>query len=292
MRYRSIFVLFAVLLLVSAATGETAQEASNALEEAENVIQEMNNSDIPTQRVSDLYEQANKTYSAQLKRNRSGKETDYSIVLDTVEQIKDIRTEAFRTKDQLDILRSRINELDKDKELNLSEAKEELEEAEIEFEDERFEKSQEHINLAYQEISEAQSTVTQAQAFASATQDRFQTFLENNWKRLTAAILIVAVFSYLLYKEYQIYSLKKKKQNLKQKREVLQDLISETQKKYFQKNELAESAYNTRTDKYGEMIRDINRQIPLIDEDLEKRWSPSQIINQKILDRYRDVRET
>ena len=282
MNYRALFVLFAVLLLVSAAAGQTAQEASNALEDAENVIQEMNNSDIPTQRVSDLYEQANESYVTQLERNRSGRETDYSIALDTVEQIKDIRTEAFRTKDQLDILRSRINELNEDEDLNLSGAKNELEEAEIEYGDERFERAQEHIDLAYQEISEAQSAVTQAQAFASATRDKFQTFLVNNWKRLLAAIVIVSVLSYLLYKEYRIYSLKKRKQNLKQKREVIQDLTSEAQEEYFQENDMAESAYNTRTDKYGEMIRDINRQIPLIDEDLQKEWSPSQIISRKI----------
>ncbi|MFB6215978.1 MAG: hypothetical protein ABEJ72_03285, partial [Candidatus Aenigmatarchaeota archaeon] len=144
------------------------------------------------------------------------------------------------------------------------------------------ERSQQRIDQAYQEISEAQSTVTQAQAFASATRDKFQTFLANNWKRLLAAIVALSVFSYLLYKEYRIYTLKKKKQNLKQKREVIQDLTSEAQEEYFQENDMAESAYNTRTDKYGEMIRDINRQIPLIDEDLEKEWSVSQVISEKI----------
>jgi hypothetical protein len=39
------------------------------------------------------------------------------------------------------------------------------------------------------------------------------------------------------------------------------------------------------------MIRDINRQIPLIDEDLEKEWSTSQIISEKILDRDKEARE-
>ncbi|NMI76974.1 hypothetical protein GLT92_00965 [Nanohaloarchaea archaeon] len=292
MGFRLAIFWFMVLFLVPATFGQTATEANSSLRESEEIIREMNRSNIPTQRVSDLYERANESYVTQLERNRSGKESDYSMVLNTVEQIEEIRTEAFRTKDQLDILRSRIKELNKSRDLNLSGAREELEEAEIEYRDERFERSRENIDLAYQEISEAQSAVTQAQAFASATRDKFQTFLINNWKKLSATLVILSALFYLLYKEYRIYSLEKKKQNLKQKREVIQDLTSEAQEEYFQENDMAESAYNTRTDKYGEMIRDINRQIPLIDEDLEKEWSPSQVINQKILDRYRDVRET
>ena len=292
MGFRLAIFWFMVLFLVPATFGQTATEANSSLRESEEIIREMNRSNIPTQRVSDLYERANESYVTQLERNRSGKESDYSMVLNTVEQIEEIRTEAFRTKDQLDILRSRIKELNKSRDLNLSGAREELEEAEIEYRDERFERSRENIDLAYQEISEAQSAVTQAQAFASATRDKFQTFLINNWKKLSATLVILSALFYLLYKEYRIYSLEKKKQNLKQKREVIQNLTSEAQEEYFQENDMAESAYNTRTDKYGEMIRDINRQIPLIDEDLEKEWSPSQVINQKILDRYRDVRET
>lgn len=280
-----------VLFLVPTTFGQTATEANSSLRESEEIIREMNRSNIPTQRVSDLYERASESYVTQLERNRSGKESDYSMVLNTVEQIEEIRTEAFRTKDQLDILRSRIKELNKGRDLNLSGASEELEEAEIEYKDERFERSRENIDLAYQEISEAQSAVTQAQAFASATRDKFQTFLINNWKKLSAALVILSALSYLLYKEYRIYSLEKKKQNLKQKREVIQNLTSEAQEEYFQENDMAESAYNTRTDKYGEMIRDINRQIPLIDEDLEKEWSTSQIISEKILDRDKEARE-
>lgn len=281
---RSLALILLVTWMSAAATGQTAEEALNSLNEAEEAVEEMNSSDIPVQRVSDILSTANKSYKSQLERNRSGKESDYSEVISRVESIKEIRRGAFRVKDQLDILRSRMDELE-NQDLNLSEAKRGLREAEREFADERFERSMENIDQTYQEISKAQSAVTQAQAFASATRDKFQTFLVNNWKRLLAAMVIVSVFSYLVYKEYRIYSLKKKKQSLEQKREVLQDLIAETQNKYFQKNDMAESAYNTRTDKYGEMIRDINRQIPLIDEDLAKHSSLTTIIDEKILDR-------
>lgn len=288
---RRTVMIILILSVVSTVAGQTMEEANGSLQEADTVINEMKNSNIPIQRVSDLYEQANNTYLTQVERNRSGQETDYTVVLETVEQIKQVRTQAFRAKDELNILRSRIEELDKNEDINLSEAKNKLEDAEVEFQDERFERAQEQIDLAYQEISDAQSAVTQAQAFASATSNNLRSFLENNWKRLSAAILIATVFSYLVYKEYQIYSLKKEKKNLKRKREVLQELVAEAQNKFFQKNDLAETAYNTRTDKYGEMIRDINRQIPLVNEDLEKQWSLSQVIGEKISENSSEAQE-
>jgi hypothetical protein len=171
---RQLLIIFTGLLLLPLASAQTADEAREALSEVERTIKKMNQSDIPTKRVSDLYRQANSSYQTQLERNSTGKETDYSGVLNTADQIQSIRTEAFRAKDQLEILRSRIDELDQDEDLNLSDAKKELERAETEFQDERFERSQNHIDQAYQEISEAQSAVTQAQAFAAATRDRFQ----------------------------------------------------------------------------------------------------------------------
>jgi len=279
---RQLLIIFTGLLLLPLASAQTADEAREALSEVERTIKKMNQSDIPTKRVSDLYRQANSSYQTQLERNSTGKETDYSGVLNTADQIQSIRTEAFRAKDQLALLRSRIDELDQDEDLNLSDAKEELERAETEFQDERFERSQNHIDQAYQEISEAQSAVTQAQAFAAATRDRFRMFLADNWKPLSTATILLALLSYLGHKEYRIWRLKRDKHGLKQKREVLHSLIADAQHDYFQQNEMAQSTYNTRTDKYGELIRDINRQLPLINEELEKRWSPSQLIKQKI----------
>lgn len=277
-------VAIIMTLLSFSAAGQEDVNPEQELEEIRSIVVEMNESGIPTQRVEDLYSQANSTYNTQLARNESGKETDYSGISEALEQVEDIRTKGFRTKDQIELLRSRIEELDKNQDLNLSAAKSQLEDAEVEFRDERFERAQEHIDNGYEEISEAQSAVTQAQAFAEATQDNLRNFVEENWKILSAVSGSSIIIIYIVYKEYLILRLKKRRKKLKRKRDVLQDLIAESQDKYFQKNDLSESAYNTRTDRYGEMIRDINRQLPLIEEELEKRNSLSLLIREKFLE--------
>jgi hypothetical protein len=51
---------------------------------------------------------------------------------------------------------------------------------------------------------------------------------------------------------------------------VLQELIARTQRDYFEKGNIGEDTYNIRINRFGEMIRDINRQVPLIREQLAK----------------------
>ena len=42
------------------------------------------------------------------------------------------------------------------------------------------------------------------------------------------------------------------------------------QKDYFQEGKIPEGEYNIKTKKYAELIRDIDRQIPLLQEELAK----------------------
>ena len=55
---------------------------------------------------------------------------------------------------------------------------------------------------------------------------------------------------------------------MERRRENITRLISEAQKQYFEKGEMSEIRYYVRTKKYAELIRDINRQIPLLKEKL------------------------
>jgi len=64
--------------------------------------------------------------------------------------------------------------------------------------------------------------------------------------------------------------LRKQLKNLKIRKESLRDLIGNTQKDYFQFGKMSEREYEIRTRNFAEMIRDIDRQIPLVEEKLVK----------------------
>jgi len=53
------------------------------------------------------------------------------------------------------------------------------------------------------------------------------------------------------------------------RKDSIRNLTAKTQQDYFEKQDLSEITYKTRITKYAELIRDINRQIPLLNEKLE-----------------------
>jgi hypothetical protein len=67
---------------------------------------------------------------------------------------------------------------------------------------------------------------------------------------------------------------------LRAEQEVIRSLIAKSQKDYFEKGKLSEATYHARIEKYSEMIRDLERQIPLINEELARAkgldWIKSQ----------------
>jgi len=58
--------------------------------------------------------------------------------------------------------------------------------------------------------------------------------------------------------------------NLELRRKTLQGLMKKTQLDYFQNGIISEGNFNLRTKKFAEFIRDIDREIPLLKEDLVK----------------------
>jgi len=266
---KEIFVVAVLaVVLIPTASAQTVEEANETLGRASGAIQEMEEDGMPTTRVEDLMEQANNTYRAQLAAERRNETADYSLVVELSNEIIDIKDQAFMTHDQLEALGDRIDELEED--YNVSGARSAYEEGRQEFEDQRFEKAQENIDEAYKEISEAQALGARAEAFLEAQRDNIVYFITDNWLWLLIGGGIAAFVGWIGKREWRYYRLKKEREKLKLRRGVLQDLLKEAQSKYFQDSEMAESTYNIRTDKYGEMIRDVNSRIPVINEELEK----------------------
>ena len=66
------------------------------------------------------------------------------------------------------------------------------------------------------------------------------------------------------------YVIKMKMERLFIRRKTLKGLIKEAQQDYFGTGSLSEGSYNIKVKKYAEMVRDIDRQIPLLKEQLAR----------------------
>jgi hypothetical protein len=93
-------------------------------------------------------------------------------------------------------------------------------------------------------------------------------FFIENWKvmiiSLTALLILFLVYRTSIYKML----VKRKIDDLSARKESLRRMIMKTQKDYFEGGSISESLYTIRTKSFAEMIRDIDRQIPLLQEKL------------------------
>ena len=92
----------------------------------------------------------------------------------------------------------------------------------------------------------------------------------DNWITLVVLIALAILFTIFYRKKIAKYIIKRKIKHFETEKRILKQMTSEIQKSYFQEGKISEGAYNIRVKKFAELIRDIDRQIPLLQEELEK----------------------
>jgi len=274
---KTIIILSIVLVLVSTASAaENHTEIRNDLTEAEKAIQEMENSNIPAERVESLLSTANQSFQAQknLAENQDA-EPDFSRTRELTSQIKDIKETALRVNDRINSLEERIEELE-DQDLNLSGVKTAFNELNQTFHNQRFEEAEGQVENVYSEISDAKSIQTQVQAFTSAQRQNIivlyqqsANYAANNWIKLSLTSIIFIALSAVFLKEYRLWKLESRRENLIEKKQVIEDMIEQAQQEYYVKGKGSKIAFRTRTEKFQEMKRDTEQDINEIESRLE-----------------------
>jgi len=195
----------------------------------------------------------------------TNKTQDFSVVKDKLNELANIKTLAYRARDELKTLEATINETGGD----LSEVMPYFYRAKSEFLSERYEYALNAIDATYQALSEQQSMQTKLRLFYEATTRTLANFVSTYWKEIIVSIIVLAIVALISWHRISIYLLNKKLEHLYLRRTTLKKLIAKTQKEFFEKGTIDETTYHIRLNKYGEIIRDINRQIPLVKEELE-----------------------
>ena len=259
-----------IIIPLVSAIPEEASNVNNSLALAEKDIKEMMNKGIPIARYNDTLILAKQIYEAQLFLENTSKNPDYSLVQKKIEELKEIKQNAFTASDELKALGIIISQT---KGIDRAPVLEIYREATNEFDSERYEECLELIDKTYQKISELEALQTKLKAFYEATSRGFINFIKEQWINLCFGIsgsLFAFAFS---YNRFIYWAIKKMIENLEKRRESIKELIKKTQNAFFQDGSISESTYHIRIKKYAELIRDINRQIPLLKEELKIRES-------------------
>jgi hypothetical protein len=225
-------------------------------------------------RINDTYQKAYQVYQAQVSLEEKNKKGDYTIVLSYSQEMQNIAKTAFKANDEIKIFEEAYKDTTSEKISELAQDYADLEQAynkiKLAFQEERFEDSLTLIDEGYAKLSEVQSKQTTARLLYSATTRTLKNFIQTNWKIILTFLVVIILILIVFQTAIRQYLIKKKINNLYIRKDTLNSLVKKLQNDYFKTKKISETEYHVKTDKFKEMIRDIDRQIPLLKEDLAK----------------------
>lgn len=268
---KCLFVIFLIALsalpIYAFAKSEKAMEAENAIAQAEQDMAEMAKSGFNIIRVNDSLSEAKQVYQAQLALEETGGVPDYSQIIGTAKGIRELKKKASEVFDEIKALELKIAELEG---IDTKEISQIFERAKKELKDERYDEAKKAIDDTYKKIIEVQAVSSRLSALYEASTKTIMFFVAANWPILLA-IAIASITGFVVFhKRFSIYRIMRKIKSLELEKQVIKDLLRETQKDYFEKKTLSESTFHIRLKKLSELARDIERRIPICKEELAK----------------------
>ena len=268
---KTIFIIFIIAALFS--TTALAQTEINItkldLDKAEMEMEEMMEEGFNVVRYNDTLLAAKQEYDIQMFYISQNKSPDFGRLKTYLSKLSDIKQLAYKTRDELIVLEGVLNETMASG-VDVSEAQEVFKRAKSEFLSERYEQAKTAIDETYKKISEAEAVQAKLRQFYEATSRTFTNFIKANWKELLISTIVILIVIVLSYNGVRRYLIMQKIAFLERRKDVIRNLIAQAQRLYFEKGVLNEEEYHIKVSKYGEILRDINRQIPILKEELIK----------------------
>jgi hypothetical protein len=265
-----LLIILTNLLIINAAESNltSEQKAIICLETSKQTFLDLKNANFSTQRVGDNLKKLQQIFDAQVVLKEKKSKYDFSQVTQYCEEIKKIKEDAFQSRDDLIALRRFYEELIEG--INSSSIDLIIEEAKLEMSNERYEKVGPLIDRAYKEIITLKSKNTTFNLVYETASKTVGKVLYNARYYILSGILLI-IFLLIVYKKtISRWIIQKKIKRLELRKTSLKKLLMDTQRDYFSKGSISEGIFNIKTKKLGELVRDIERQIPLLQEQLAK----------------------
>ncbi len=262
-----IFIVIGIFLLIMSVPvkAQGYNETVRALNQSRIDLQEMIDAGFNVLRINDTLNEAEQLFEAQYALMKTEGTPDFSLILERTNEITDLRKQAEEMNDELKALEERLKEIESESETHaiFNKAKEE-------FTDERYDMVTELVEEAYGKISEEQALQTRFKAIYVASTKTIFDFFKKRWKDIISTIIFIILIYFFTHKRIAIFFINRKINNLNFEKEVLGKLIKKAQYEYFHLRKIPEELYHIRIGKFGQLIRDVDRKIPLLLEEKEK----------------------
>jgi hypothetical protein len=220
-------------------------------------------------RINDSLQEAKSIYESQILVEQRGAEGVYGFVLDSCDEIENLYEMAIESRDDQRVLLNFYSE-NIVPEMNTEKLDNLIDEIDQEINNERYEKVSPLIEDAYEEVSIVQEEYTRLNRFYSSTSRGFVKIFRNYGIYL-GIVLGFLLLVYLIYRaRIKRVLIKRKLRLLRMRKESVRKLIEKMQRDYFERGSVSEGDYQVRSDNFASIIRDMDRQIPVLEEMLIK----------------------
>lgn len=288
LNYSLFFIAFLVIISLVSTFGSaqnlvtTSNESTQAkalILNAEKCLEEMQNREINVVRANESLQQAWQLYSAQIALEENRRTADYKLVNQSALEVCHIKDIAFNAQDEMIIFDKTWNSASKD--FNLSSISKTYDDIHKSFVQERFEDTSTLINQGYITLSNFESSQTALNVFYAATTKPIKDFFVKNWKILSAIIILIILLLIIFWKTIKKAVIQNKLNDMYARKSAIDKLVKKIQYDYFKKKTMSETEYNVKIKTFGDMTREIDRQLPEIREQLAKIDKKGLFANQK-----------
>lgn len=262
----------------------TEEIATESIETAKNIIQEMQESNFSVTYVNDkLIEAENVLEQAQyaeILRNPNStnieiltaqralklvnwKDITYDDVVHYTDIIKQRQDRAIIISDQILISKIEIEE-SKEQDINIETIKDKLDQAEAAFHEDRYEESEELLKEVRNELEIEKREAAIFRGIARGTKNFFQRY----WWQMLIFLIILGTIGFFVHKKTKIKLLKKKISKMKSEKGVLLDLIKKSQRERYKENKIPDYVYQIRMKKYRERMQLVKERLIVLESDL------------------------
>lgn len=245
------------------------EQASFCLEYSRKILIELGNENFSVLRINNTLIQAENIFDAQSILKQKRKDTDFSLVLSYCVDMQSIKEKAFEARDEFIALKKFYYELDVE-DMNTSSIDKIIFEIEDEIKTERYEKVKPLIDETYEEIINVRADYTTFNIFYRTVTRNLKQFLYENWFYIVSGFAVLIILFFIYKNTFYQGIIKWKVHKLNVRKKTLKGLIKTTQYEYFNQGKMSQGIYNIKIKKFAELIRDIDRQIPLLQERLFK----------------------
>ncbi len=263
-----VFLLFMISNVSAFVDSNESIQAKDAITQAKLDIVSMQEREIPTLRVNEILEDAVQLYVAQSSLSNSKTSAKFDLVLEYALKVSEIKELSFEAKDELNVFISFYESSSKS--LDLSEMETFYSDLLISFQEERFEDTISSIEEGYGLLSDIQSSQTALNLFYDTTSKTIKNFFIENWKKMLIGIAIILSFLVIFWAGLRRLFLRRKKRYLFLRKNTIKNLIKDLQRDYFSRQNISETEYHVRLKKFGELVRDIDRELSLLKEGVIK----------------------